>query len=251
MGQYVDLFDKVKRYFRFTAIEFRAVIIAILTMAFIISFNNWGPGNQVDIAYGIKNFFTTVLICLLVFGIYHSSQRIAALYFGYRLEYKLWTLGIGVGILVAMISFGKIWILVPGAIFMHLMPGHRLGQFRYEHNIFSGMITAWGPIITLFFAIAVKGISILHSNELIRLFIYVAVAYCFTNMLPIPSLDGSKAVFATRMGYAFLMSFVIGASILLLLPIPARHAFWGSIVIAIIAWFLYYVLLEETLWGGP
>jgi len=42
MGDVVDLTDKIKRYFRFTPLELRSLIITILVIAFIISFRDWG-----------------------------------------------------------------------------------------------------------------------------------------------------------------------------------------------------------------
>ena len=42
MAEFVDLRDKISKYYKFTPAEFRGIIISILVLAFIISFKNWG-----------------------------------------------------------------------------------------------------------------------------------------------------------------------------------------------------------------
>ena len=56
MGEIVDLADKVKRYFKFTPLELRSLIIATLVIAFIISFKEWGYGSDFNIGVGLFNW---------------------------------------------------------------------------------------------------------------------------------------------------------------------------------------------------
>ena len=56
MGELVDLWDKLKRYFSFTPSELRGLVIAIIVVAFIISFSDWGSGNIFDAGIGLFNF---------------------------------------------------------------------------------------------------------------------------------------------------------------------------------------------------
>jgi len=86
MGQFVDLVDKVKKYFGFTPLELRSLAIAILVLAFIVSYNDWGPGDSFDLTFGLFNFFNAVLIVALSMLVHISVQRIWSLGTGYRLD---------------------------------------------------------------------------------------------------------------------------------------------------------------------
>jgi len=56
MAELVDLIDKLKKYYTFTKYEVRGYVIAILAIAFIISFREWGEG-QFDLTAGLFNLF--------------------------------------------------------------------------------------------------------------------------------------------------------------------------------------------------
>jgi len=101
MGDIADFFDKIRRYYKFTHHEIRGIIIAILVIAFIISFKEWGK-TSFDVAAGLYNLFNAVLIVALSILIHDFGQRIWGLAIGYRIEYKMWTFG-----LIAALIIGK------------------------------------------------------------------------------------------------------------------------------------------------
>ena len=94
MGDIVDITDKIKRYFKFTPLEIRSLIIAILAIAFIISFSEWGYGKVFSITVGLFNYFNAILIVTLSFLVHISVQRIWSLGTGFRLEWKMWGFGL-------------------------------------------------------------------------------------------------------------------------------------------------------------
>ena len=55
MGEITDLIDKIKRYYGFSPSEIRGLLVTIFVIAFIISFKEWGNGDEVDIGSGIFN----------------------------------------------------------------------------------------------------------------------------------------------------------------------------------------------------
>ena len=89
MGELADFKDRIKRYYAFTHNEMKGMAIAILVIAFIISFKEWGAGNVFDPATGLFNFFNAVLIVALSFLLHDTGQRLWALAIGYRIEYLL------------------------------------------------------------------------------------------------------------------------------------------------------------------
>jgi len=61
MAELTDLLDKLKRYFKFTPLEIRSLIISVLVVAFIISFRDWGIAGF-SFRSGLFNYFNFILI---------------------------------------------------------------------------------------------------------------------------------------------------------------------------------------------
>ena len=250
MGEIVDLLDKIKRYFKFTSLEIRSLIIAILVVAFIISFKEWGYGDVFSVRVGLFNYFNAILIVALSFLVHLSVQRIWSLGTGYRLEWKMWSFGLLFGLIVAFLSNGWVWIILPGGFIVHHMAGHRLGWFRYGINYWAvGLIAVTGCFASIFLAAIFKSLSSLISNSLIQKVIIFNIAYALCSLLPIPPLDGSRTFYGSRMLYAFSVGGIVAAAILLYSNIGVWIAIIASFLIAVVLWLLYYVFFESKAWG--
>ena len=251
MGDIVDLIDKVKRYYAFTNAEIVGLVASIIVIGFIISFNEWGVA-QFETSTGLFNFFNAILIVALSILVHDAGQRIWGLAIGFRIEYKVFTSGLIVALLVAFVSNGNIWLVIPGSFMLHHMAGHRLGFFRYGVNIVGqGMVALAGPLATITLLIFLKIISAFVTTPLLEKAILFNVIYAITSMLPIPPLDGSKIYFGSRMIYAFVLPFVIASVILLIIDINILMALISSFFIAVILWLTYYIAFEKNLWPGP
>ena len=251
MGEIVDLADKIKRYFKFTPLEIRSIIIAIVVVAFIISFSEWGKGNVFDVKAGLFNWFNAVLIVALSFLVHISAQRIWALAIGYRVEWKMWSFGLLFGLIMAFLTNGGFWLVLPGGIIVHHMAGHRLGWFRYGINYWAvGLIAVTGPFATIVFAAMFKALSVIVVNSLIQKVIVFNIAYAIFSLIPIPPLDGSRTFFGSRMLYAFSVSGIIAAAVLLSLNISVGLAIISSFFIGVALWLLYYIFFEHKYWHG-
>jgi len=245
MGEIVDLWDKIKRYFIFTPLELRNLAIAILVVAFIISFSDWGTGNQINIGLGLFNFFNAILIVTLSFLIHISAQRVWALGTGFRLEWKMWGFGLLIGLIFVFLTNGKFWLILPGGFIVHHLGGHRLGFFRYGINWWAvGLIAVMGPFAGILLAILFKGISGIVVNSLIQKLIIFNIVYALYSLLPIPPLDGSRIFYGSRMFYVF------SAAVLLILNISVWIAVISSFFIGIVILILYYILFEHKAWRG-
>lgn len=251
MAEIVDFIDKVKRYYKFTPSELKGLIISILVIAFVISFTEWGIA-EFNIAIGLKNFLIAILIVGVSLLVHISGQRLWSLAIGYRAEYKMWTLGLVFAVIMAFITNGRFWLLVPSGFIIHHLAGHRLGWFRYDINYWAiGLIALAGPLITVTFIILLKILSVFTFGTLLQKLIIFNIIYIVYSMLPVPPLDGSKIFFGSRMLYAFSLSGMITASILLYADIPVLWAITGSLLIGVILWLLYYIFLERYLWTSP
>ena len=251
MGEIVDLIGKIKKYYQFTRKELIGVIISIFVTAFIISFKEWGS-TTFNAAVGLYNLFNAVLIVALSILVHDAGQRIWGLAIGYRIEYKFSTMWIVVAIILAFVTNGSLWLIIPGGFMVHHLAGHRLGFFRYGVNYFGqAMVAVAGPLSSLVLLIFLKILYAIAPTALIQKAIMFNVIYIITSMLPIPPLDGSKIIFGSRMTYAFLLPAIIVATILMIVNIPIFLALVLSMLMGIILWLWYYVSFERKAWTGP
>jgi len=251
MGALTDLGSKIKKYYKFTPSELRGFIISILVLSFIISFKEWGK-DRFSLTTGLFNWFNAILIVTLVFIVYNGAQRIAGLSVGYNAEYKMWAIGLLIGLVFAFVSRGRIWILLPGGILIHHLAGHRLGHFRYGLNYFQhGMVAVAGTIALISLAALFKILNTVFYSSLLDKLIVFCIVFAIYDILPIPPLAGSRLFFGSRMVYAFMFCTIVVAGVLLLLDINVLMAILGSIAIGIICWLLYYIFFERKAWAGP
>ena len=251
MAEIVDLTDKIKRYYKFTSYEIRGLIISILAIAFIISFKDWGT-TGFDFRVGLYNLFNAVLIVALSILIHDAGQRLWGLAIGYRVEFRMWSFGLLAALVIAFISNGNLWLIVPSGFMLHHLAGHRLGWFRYGINYFGqAMVALAGPLFTFMLIILLKVIYAFSPNPLIQKAIIFNVVYVITSLLPIPPLDGSKIYFGSRMLYAFALPALIVATILMIVNIPIFFAIVLSFLVGIILWLTYYISFERRAWTGP
>lgn len=255
MAELTDLIDKIKKYYAFNKFEARGFAIAVLVIAFIISFNNWGSGSVFDPVSGLFNFFIAVLIVAFSILIHDAGQRIWGLAIGYKIEFKMWTFGLILGLAVTFLNNGRIpylWLILPGGFMIHHLAGHRLGWFRYGINYFGqAMVALAGPLFTFMFIISLKILNIIAPSLLIEEAIRFNVIYMITNLLPIPPLDGSKIFFGSRMAYAFLMPALLLATILMVVDVPVFLSLVLSMFIGVVLWLIYYITFERKVWTGP
>ena len=250
-----NLIDKLNRYFTFNPEEIKGILGSTLIIAFIISFKLWGPGNEFNFAYGLKNLFNSILIVLLSILVHISAQKIYGLHIGFKVEFRTFWPGLLIALVLCFVSRGAIWFLVPGGIVLYHMAQHRLGFFRYGLNYWSlGMISAIGPLANVVLAallavIAYGGVIIppmtpITTTTLIGRVISLNLWLAIFTMLPIPPLDGSNMFFASRLLYAFAFGCIVGYALLVLLL--GFYSLVFVIVMGIIFWFLAYQVLERA-----
>jgi len=238
-----NLFDKVKRYFMFSREELKSIVIATLILGFVVGFDD---GRETfEFFYWMRNLFSCILIVALAIIVREAGHRIYALETGHRAELKLWLFGLITALILSIISFGKIILLIYGGIIIHFMPRHRLGYFRYELSYNDmGVIALLGNVANLLLAFLFKLFMFLPNNALIQKAILVNVLMAIFNMLPIPPLDGSMVLYASRPIYVFTFGLILIASILLLYT-SVIVALIGSIVIAFLLVLVFNIFIES------
>jgi len=252
MYTFNDLRDKIKRYFRFSREETKAVIIAILVYGFIISFRQWG-GVEFQFFAGLKNFFIGIIIMAVTILVHVFIQRIAALHVGFRPEYKLWIYGIIISLGLCIITNGNIWFLfLPGGIYLHMMSQHRLGYFRYGLNLHAHALIAFtGTLANLTLAIIFRMLqSVLPISLFLQKIVLVNLLFAVFSMLPIPPLNGSRIIYYSRMTYVFFLGVMLGTIIFLVSNVGILLMIIGSLFLGALIWLLYYIVLERKFWGS-
>ena len=251
MGEIIDFKDKIRKYYKFTRHEATGLIISIIVIAFIISFKEWGT-TKFNAIIGLFNFFNAVLIVALSILAHDAGQRLWGLAIGYKIEFKLWSFGIMIALLIAFVSNGNFWLIIPSGFMLHHIAGHRLGWFRYGINYFGqAMVALAGPLFNLMLLIFLKILYSFAPNPLIQKAIIFNSVYIITSMLPIPPLDGSKIYFGSRMLYAFVLPAIIIASIMMITNVPLFLALVLSFLVGIVLWIVYYISFERKVWIGP
>jgi len=248
---YFDLKDKIKKYFRFSKEELKGIFIAILVLAFIISFKDWGSGDDISVIAGLFNLIVAIIIVAITVFIHIAAQKIYALHVGFKADFKMWWYGLLIGLIIIFISRGKIWFLVAGGVFIHHMTAHRLGHFRYGTNVKEfGLVALAGPVANLLFATFSKSLQVnFHvfspENVLINRIFLLNFAYAAYSFLPLPPLDGSRIFFQSRMTFMFMFGLLIGYVILILFNI---YSFIWAFIIGVTIWLSYYLLFERKAW---
>jgi len=243
-----DLWDKTKRYSKFTKDEWIGIFITVLVFGFIISFKEWGPGDQFDLTYGLKNLFSAILISFVIVVLHHMAQRIAGLSCGMRGEHKIWWVGIGLGIVLAIVSRGNIWFLAASGVYFHHLQMHRLGYWRYGIGMKGvGGSTFAGPCAVIILVTFIKSLELyvpfIPLNPLMvqKMFI-IGWGFALWNLIPIPPLDGSRIMFSSRLAYAFLFGFIAGYFVLVYAF--GIYSYIWALVFGGIAWLVFYIVFE-------
>jgi Zn-dependent protease len=232
--------DKVKRYFPFSRTEWNNFIILVLAFAFIWSFTQWGAANF-DFGSGLKNFiFSAIMIAVIVF-IHHSAQRLYGLFFGYRIEHKIWWAGLLACVLGVLLSNGKVIILAASAMQAHFLAHHRIGEWRYGPSLFQmGLVAFSGPIASVVIAFILQLIAPVFFAGMFEFSLLFAL-YC---IIPIPPLDGVH-VFAAWRIYGFVFTFTLFSILaFLILYFVAQLSLIWSIILALIIGFLCWLAFE-------
>ncbi|MDO8480985.1 MAG: hypothetical protein Q7S65_04165 [Nanoarchaeota archaeon] len=245
-----DSLDAIKRYVRFEPGEWKGFAITIFVLAFIVSFNDWGA-EKADLAVGGINFLGAVIIVALSLFGRTWIQKIVGAVMGYRTEYKPTTSGLLFAVILAFVTGGRFWFLIPGGIVMHFMAGQRLGWAKYMLSPFGlGVVSIFGPIGNIIMAMFFR---VLHAFTQIDLF-YTAfilnLIWALWTLTPIPPADGSRMFFGSRMAYMWCIGLVVASAALLYSNINIFLSILLSFIFAWVWWLIYYLVWERYIFKG-
>jgi Zn-dependent protease len=156
------------------------------------------------------NYFVVVLVAVgSAFILHELGHRTVARHFGVHSEYRAWTWGLFLAILMAFVTRGGFVFAAPGAVYI-------FGRVTREQN---GKISIAGPLMNLVLAVLFLALFfVTPAKELCATAAYVNVLLGSFNLLPFGPLDGTKIVawssrawgllFAGFLALFFAMAFV-------------------------------------------
>ena len=239
-----ELNERIKEFFSFSKQEITSIIILMLVMGFLFSFRDWGT-EQLDLWFGLRNFAVVSIIFLISLLNRFAWQKVYALSEGYKAEFKIWWLGIGISIILTFITFGRVPAILIGGMSVALMVRQRLGEFRYGFSYWNNaLISFWGLlgnlVLALLFAI---GGYYLPQSYFFSKGMMINLLMGFYALFPLPQLDGLSMYFGSRTIYGISIFLVLLTSVLLL----SRTA-WGLIIALLLAIFIsigYWLTYSE------
>ena len=209
--------ERWKAEIRFSKQELSGLIPAILILAFIFSFRDWGT-DTFDAILGLQHFVQMISIVAIVLFFRITFQKMYALSQGYKAEFKVWWAGLAISLVVAFISFGKVPLVLAGLMTGSFAVRYRLGEFRYGYNIWqNGVIGYWaimgGLIMAILFSVGYywSPESYFFSKGL--MFSLIA-AFC--SLIPIPQLDAINIIMGSRTLYVVSITLSLAGAVLLL-----------------------------------
>ncbi len=144
------------------------------------------------------------------FVLHELGHKYAAISLGYHAEYRLWTAGLVLALLLA-VTTGYVFA-APGAVYV-------LG---YPNRRDNGIISAAGPTVNLLVSLtSLLALLLFHPFGFLRAVLeglfYVNAFIGFFNMLPVYPLDGSKVLAWSPTAYFALL---LPLAVLAFFPLP-------------------------------
>jgi hypothetical protein len=177
-----------------------------------------------------------------------SAQKLYGIYHGYSVEYKVWIVGLILGIIVTLITNGYFPLLLPGGMALLHLSRLRIGYFRYGLNLWQCSQTALaGPFANVILVMFLKfiiwqvfGFDLPILDEFFKLNIILAVYM----MLPIPPLPGVIAFLGSKLLYVFMFGLLL-AYILLIVIFDYYSLILGAILGGLV-WLIFLLTVEQA-----
>jgi Zn-dependent protease len=163
----------------FTQKEVRDLLISVLVLALAFS------------RFDFSILLTTLFIVVIAFFAHEMSHKFVAMHYGYDAEYKMWPLGLLLGIVTALIP-GGITFAAPGAV---MISPYKKGFAFKVVNVTKrsyAIISLAGPLVNIVLASSLLLVSAAYPLDLFSVTARISFFLAFFNLLPVPPMDGSK-----------------------------------------------------------
>jgi len=241
MVYYKELVSRIKEYYKFDLSEIGGLAAVALVAGFIYSFRDWGT-ETFDLAFGLQNLALTFFAAAISIWFRLSCQKIYGLAEGHLARFKVWWAGLGISLILAFLTVGKVPIILVGCMSVIFMVKLRLGEFRYGFSYWTNaVIGLWGIIGNLILGIAFAlGLYFYPDSYFFSQGLVLNIIMAWCSLIPLPQLDGLNIFFGSRILYGVGLILTLLGTILLL-----TKTTWGLIVAIIAGAILggFYILI--------
>lgn len=229
MVRFKDNLARLKNHFRFNQAELSGLAMAVLVVSLILSLGDWGAEKFTPMVW-LKAFILSLIIVSISILFRTSCQKLYALSQGYRADFKVWWLGLGISLVLTLLARAKFPIVLIGTVAAVFMVRQRLGEFRYGFSYWNNAIIAlWGILGSLIIAAVFAWLEFFFpENIFFSKGIIFNLAYSVFALLPFPQLEGLNIFFGARFLYVVALLAVLIAGALLLVGT------WWSLMIGTI-----------------
>ncbi len=260
MGDYLWLCEE---YFDWDKEETIQLLITALVAGFVLSFNNWGSGDNVNIAMGVQNLVLGVIFVAFSMGVHVLGQKLMGLKQGYVVKYGFYKLGLLVGVLVTFLTNGIIPLFFTGKVDADIIERIRVGKYEPRFKQWeAGLFSFAGPFANLILILIAKPIYIATQSSVVMTFIHVNLFIMIYSMLPVPFFHGVRVIESGRTAYdweggtpgfnlfigkrwiwVLFFGFTVAYSLLAMLA--GLLSFFLSLLIAILITIVFWVTIES------
>ena len=246
MGSYAEehrtFFYNLKRYgFSLSKEELKQILITVLIIAFVWSFNKWGD-QTFNFIEGIKNFALGAIFAFIGLMINQIGQRVVAVHYGYDPNYEYGILGLMVALVITFASRGYLVFFLPGAIHLRHLAASRLGEFRYYTNDWEWAKAGFmGPFLNILLAVI---LSVFKSHPLVRQLMIINLLFAWYSLIPLPGNLGLYLFYPHIYFWTLTVGIVLAVTLMVFFLNPILTIIFG-IMFGVFAMVWHYVKIDD------
>jgi len=221
--------------------ELKQIIITVLVIAFVWSFNKWGDVTF-DFMEGIKNFFLGAIFAFIGLVFNQIGQRVVAVHYGYDPIYEYGIFGLMIALVITFASRGLLVFFLPGAINIRHLAASRLGEFRYYTNDWEWAKAGFmGPFLNILLAVI---LSVFKSNPLARQLMILNLLFAWYSLIPLPGNLGLYLFYPHIYLWTFTVGIVLAVTLMVFFLNPILTIIFG-IIFGVFAMAWHYIKIDD------
>lgn len=263
----VGLRHNIKVYYEMSRKEWTALLVTSVVIGVVFGLIRHQDGDVFSFSLAAQRFAFGTIAGFALLGMHVVIQKLSGIFFGIKVEYDKYNLGLLIGMLLSFLSFGYLPLFVTGYLTYTSIPNLRIGKFRatLPKRWECSLIAASGIVASLLITIPLNLLQIVTGAQIIHQLVVISILIALYAMLPIPilqtpnpyqvymsrmeSLEGNLPgfdIFASApVWYFFFLGFVLTFSLLALLFAPSFLLILICALLGVGA-MLLYVYVRET-----
>lgn len=166
---------------KFSKIELRDLVLSVLVLSLVFG------------RFDIPSLPVITVVVVLAFVLHELGHKFVAQKYGCTAEYRMWPIGLFLGIVTALI--GGFVFAAPGAVMISPYSRDKFA-FRVAHlrEREIGLIGFAGPVINLAIGFASLALLLLNHSSIFFTISQISFFLALFNLLPFGPLDGRKVI---------------------------------------------------------